>query len=225
MVVHVDKEVSARWEPAAIGLKAQKELAEPPVFVFHKVRTLSGQLSTQPLVINLFSSRSRSAFAIDSTFENVARDTYATRNKRIEPSVIARSEAPVKQVVQRGDQVDLGLLPAIVHAGWDPGTYLSAGFLQTYDPDSGVDNCALQRGWLFGKNEVRIFPSNASHNGWNIRKGDDAGKDTRVVYWVGHHPAAYMGAEARLGYPESHWSSAGGVLGQPIRLVPSETLG
>ncbi|GEM_PF-118008 len=225
MVVHVDKEVSARWEPAAIALKAQKELPEPPVFVFHRVRTLSGQLSTQPLVLNLFASRRRSAFAIGSTFENVARDTYAMRNARVQPAVVSRGEAPVKQVIQRGDEVDLGTLPAIVHAGWDPGPYLSAGFLLTYDDESGVDNSALQRGWMAKQREVRIFPSNASHNGWNIRKLEEKGQDVRVAYWVGHHPAAYIGAEARLGYPESHWAAAGGVLREPLRLVPSETLG
>ena len=47
----------------------------------------------------------------------------------------------------------------------------------------------------------------------------------RVAFWIGHHPAAYLGAEVRLGFPESHYESAGGALGQPLRLTPSETLG
>jgi len=225
LVVHVQKEVDARWEAAAIALEAQRALSEPPVFIFHRLRKVDGQLAEQPLVLNLFASRSRSAFAVGSTFECVARDTYERRNDRIKPLVVDRAEAPVKQVVQRGDAVDLGQLPAIVHAGWDPGPYLSAGYLTTYDPDSGVDNSALQRGWLYNDREVRIFPSSASHNAWNIRKVEERGSDARVAFWIGHHPSACIGSEVKLGYPESHWAAAGGLLGQPLRLVPSETLG
>jgi 2,5-furandicarboxylate decarboxylase 1 len=51
------------------------------------------------------------------------------------------------------------------------------------------------------------------------------GEPTRVAYWVGHHPAVCIGAESKLGYPESHWATAGGLVGEPLRLVPSESLG
>jgi len=124
-----------------------------------------------------------------------------------------------------GDAVDLRELPAIIHAAWDPGPYVSAGYLTTYDPDSGVDNCALQRGWLYDRRELRVFPAQASHNYWNIQKLEGRGEDPRLAFWVGHHPLVCIGAEAKLGYPESHWEAAGGLIGEPLRLVASETLG
>jgi 2,5-furandicarboxylate decarboxylase 1 len=43
--------------------------------------------------------------------------------------------------------------------------------------------------------------------------------------WIGHHPAACIGGQAKLGYPESHWESMGGLLDEPLRLVPTETWG
>jgi len=43
--------------------------------------------------------------------------------------------------------------------------------------------------------------------------------------WTGHHPAVSVGTQAKLRYPESHWTAAGGLLGQPIRLVPSINFG
>jgi len=224
-VAHITKEVDARWEAAAIAIQSQKQLPEPPILIFDKLRRLDGQLSEQPVILNLFASRSRSAFAVGSTFESVARDTYARRNDRVKPVVIDRAAAPVKQVIQRGDAVDLRQLPGLVHAGWDPGPYVSAGYLTTYEPDSGIDNSALQRGWMYNERELRVFPSNASHNAWNIKKIEERGGDARVAYWIGHHPAACIGSEGKLGYPESHWAAAGGLLGQPLRLVPSETLG
>src|SRR5581483_3442051 len=178
-----------------------------------------------PLVLNLFASRRRLAFALDSTFEMVSQDAYQRRNSRVQPVVVSRAEASVKQMVKKGAAVDLGEISAIVHAGWDPGPYVSAGFLTTYDPETGIDNSALQRGWISEKGELRVFPNPSSHNAWNIRKQEAKGEDASIAFWVGYHPAVCMGAESKLGYPESHWAAAGGLLGEPLRLVPSETLG
>jgi 2,5-furandicarboxylate decarboxylase 1 len=225
LVVHVHEEVDSHYEVSALAIKSQKELPETPVLVFHRLRTGDGRVSPYPVVTNLFASRRRCALAIGSTYEHVGRDAYERRSQRLAPAVVSGREAPVKEVVQRGDAVDLSELPAIVHAAWDPGPYVSAGFLTTYDPESGVDNCALQRGWLADKRQIRIFPNRASHNAWNIQKLEQRGEDARVAYWVGHHPAACMGAASRPGYPESHWSTASGMLGEPLRLVASETLG
>jgi 2,5-furandicarboxylate decarboxylase 1 len=46
-----------------------------------------------------------------------------------------------------------------------------------------------------------------------------------VVVWLGHHPTGLAGAQVRLGYPESHYPAMGGVMQQPVRLVPSELFG
>ena len=220
-------EVNARWEASALAIKAQKAFAESPLLIFDQVRNTSGELSPFPSLINMFASRTRSAAAVGSTYHGVSRDVYERRNRRIKPVVVSSSEAPVKQVVKNGSAaIDiLKLLPALVHGGWDPGPYLSAGFLTTYDPDSGIDNCALQRGWIRDDGEIRIYPLASSHNGVNIAKNEALGQDTRVAFWVGHHPVVYLGAEARISYPESHWEAAGGATGEPLRLVPSESLG
>ncbi|HEX9878792.1 MAG TPA: UbiD family decarboxylase [Candidatus Binatia bacterium] len=225
LVVHVEQEVDARFEASAIALKAQKELREPPVFIFHRVRTTAGEISQFPVVLNLFASRRRLAFAIGSSFQHVGRDLFEKRSQHIKPTAVSRTEAPVKQVVKRGTDVNLQEIPGLVHAAWDPGPYVSAGYLTTYDPDTGIDNCALQRGWFFDRRELRIFPNRASHNRWNINKCEKRGEDARVAIWTGHHPAVCMGAEAKMGYPLSHWDTAGGCLGEPLRLVASETLG
>ncbi|MBM2811727.1 MAG: UbiD family decarboxylase [Chloroflexi bacterium] len=225
LVFHIWDEVDAKWEASAIGLKAQKEMREPPLLIFHRVRTADGRISPHPLVVNPFASRERCAFATGSNPKLLGRELYERRAARVKPVVIPRAEAPVKHVVKTGDSIDLCELPAIVHAAWDPGPYLSAGFITTYDPISGVDNSALQRGWLSDRREIRFSAGGWSHNGRNFSKARDRGDDARMVFWVGHHPAVYIGAEAKLGYPESHWEAAGGMIGEPLRLVASETLG
>jgi len=225
MVVRISQEVSACWEASAIAVKAQKELREAPVLIFERLRTTDGRISPYPTVLNLFASRPRCAFALEADPRFAGQALYERRLDRVKPVVVSSEQAPVKEIIAIGDAIDVQEIPGVVHNAWDPGAYVSAGMLTTYDPESGVDNCALQRGWLYDQREIRVFPAGVSHNAWNLHKIEAAGEPARVAYWVGHHPLAYLGAEARMGYPESHWDAAGGVLHEPLRLVPSETLG
>ena len=64
-----------------------------------------------------------------------------------------------------------------------------------------------------------------SHNVMNYAAHEERGKEMKIAYWIGHHPAVIMRATSALGYPESHYVAAGAVAGQPLRLAPSETLG
>lgn len=224
-VVHIDREVSARWEAAAIAVKTQKEMREAPILIFHRVRTVDGTISPWPVVMNVFASRQRCAFAVGGGYERLGCEMHERRAQRIKPVVVDRAAAPVKEVVVTGPAVNAREIPALVHAGWDPGPYIPLGFLTTYDPDTGIDNSALQRGWIHDGREVRIFPNGSSHNGQNLKKWEARGEDMRVAYWVGHHPSVYLGAGVKLRYPESHWDATGGLIGEPLRLVPSETLG
>ena len=88
LVIHVDKEVDARWEASAIALKAQKELREPPVLIFNRIRTTAGTLSKFPVVLNLFASRQRAAYAVGSDFQQIGRDLFQRREQRIKPVVV-----------------------------------------------------------------------------------------------------------------------------------------
>lgn len=171
---------------------------------FHRIRTVDGQLSPWPVVMNVFASRQRCAFAVGGNFETLGREMHERRAQRIKPVVVPRSEAPVKEVVTTGDAVKAREIPALVHAAWDPGPCIPMGFLTTYDPDTGIDNCALQRGWIYDGGEIRIFANRSSHNGQNIKKVEERGEDVRVAYWIGHHPAGCLGAGVKLRYPESH---------------------
>src|SRR5699024_746025 len=123
------------------------------------------------------------------------------------------------------ENINLHDFPAMMHFNLDPGNYVSGGFLTTYDPESGIDNTSLQRGWIVDEKTMRCYVSSFSHNASNFSKYEADGKDMPVVYWMGHHPLAYMGGQAKLGYPESHYEAMGGLMGESLRLVPSETLG
>ncbi|MCL6561526.1 MAG: UbiD family decarboxylase [Firmicutes bacterium] len=224
-VLTVAEPVSLNQEVTAIvkALEAERKL---PVLVFTHPVAADGRPLAYPLVMNLMASRRRSARLLDTDFSQVGQ-VYARRirERRVEPIVIDRDAAPVKQVVKRGPDIDLFEFPAMVHFQMDPGPYISGGFLTTVDPDTGIDNTSLQRGWIVRKDAIRCYLTTYSHNRWNFNKYEAKGEDMPVAYWIGHHPLAYLGGQARLDYPESHYAAMGGLMGEPLRLVPSETFG
>jgi 2,5-furandicarboxylate decarboxylase 1 len=225
-VVHIEREISSLHEITALAIQGDEHWKDPPVLIFHHVKNGDGTVSPHPAIVNLFASRLRCARVIGTDVPHFARELQrrSTEQKR-KPIVVKREDAPVKEVVARGKDVDVLKFPVLVHHYMDAGPYVSSGFATTYDPDSGIDNCGIQRGFVKAKDEIRFWPCLGTHNNFNLQKHWDGGQDMRFAYWVGHHPAVILGAEVRLGYPESHYEAAGGVIGESLRLVSSETLG
>jgi len=224
-IVHIEKKIDSRWEVTALLEKLEK-MRKYPVVIFHKVKTAEGHLSGFPLVMNMFASRERCARIIGSTFEEYPID-FARKSKieKKTPVVVEKKDAPVREIIQLENDINLLSLPAPVHHGMDPGHYITGGLLTCYDDESKKDNCALHRGWIKEKNEIRVFLSSHTHANLLLSRHEEKNEDMKCAYWIGHHPAVCLGIMAKLTFPESHFEAAGGVCGEPLRLVASETLG
>lgn len=224
--IHIDREINSDQEITAIIMQLEKQ-EKYPLLIFHNVMNPEGKRANQPVVTNVLASRTRYARICNSTYETLGRDVYkASREERRKPTVVSKAEAPVKEVIKTRDQVNLFEFPLLVHNAMDAGRYFSSGCLITYDPDTGIDNCSIQRGWAKEKDTIRtLIGARPMHNGWNLYKHELKNQDMKVAYWLGHHPLAYIGSLTKLPYPASHWEAMGGMLGEPLRLVPSESLG
>ncbi len=222
-VVHIEKPIKAEWELTALAMKLEKD-HRFPILVCHNV-TVNGQKADMPVVTFLMSSRLRLARILGADIRNAGLTCYDRVQKRMKPVVVPRHEAAVKEVVEKGSDLDVRRLPALLHHRMDPGRYITEGFFLAYNRYSGLDNSAMQRGWLAGKDEIRVFLGPSTHNRHNLRQYEEAGENMPAAYWIGHHPLVLLGAQARVGPDESHYETAGGTSGIPLRLVPSETLG
>ena len=195
---------------------------EHPVILARGVASIAGAPSTMPVVTNLTASRVLTARALGIDDHRQFARAFASRSRQpVSPVVVARDSAPVQKRVMQGADADLGELPVLMQHEHEPGPYLTAAHATTFDPDTGIDNTAIQRCWVKGAREMTWFPYPASHNARNLRKFHARGEACPVAFWIGHHPAVLLGTQAKLRYPESHWEAAGGVLGAPLRLVPS----
>ena len=222
-VVHVETPVDAKYQVTAIvrELERQKRF---PVLVFHDVRS-DGQQHHFPLVTFLMSSRRRLARLLEAPIEKAGLAVHQRMQQSIEPVRVPRTEAPVKQVIVTGDEADVTRFPAPWHHEQDPGRYVTAGFVTCYNPDTGIENSAIQRGWIKGPREIPLSIGRHSHNRMILEEYQRRKEDMPVAYWVGHLPLAVLGCAVHVPITESHYSGAGALLGRPLRVVPSETLG
>jgi 2,5-furandicarboxylate decarboxylase 1 len=222
-VIHVERPIDRRHDITALLSKLERE-QKFPVVIFDRV-IADGQESDIPVVSFLMSSRYRLAWAMGTTVEQAGVRCFERMQERCTPVRVDRAEAPVKQVVETGDAIDVTRLPAPVYHSMDPGPYITAGYLTLYHPDLGVANSALHRGWLRGPRDIGVLLVPSTHNALIYKTYERMGKDMPAAFWIGHHPLVELGCEAHVPIEESHFATAGGVLGAPLRMVPSETLG
>src|SRR5690554_1027104 len=110
-VLRITQEVSPEFEVPAI-LQKLEDRKMTPVVIFENVKNLKGEKSKYPLIVNLFGHRERIAMAMDSTMDKVSLE-YAKREKPVEPKIVSKEEAQVKQVIMTGEDVDLYELPVV----------------------------------------------------------------------------------------------------------------
>jgi len=114
------------------------------------------------VVMNVFASHHRCAFAVGGNFETLGREMHERRAQRIKPVLVPRSEAPVKEVVQTGDAVNAREIPALVHAAWDPGPYIPMGFLTNLRPGHWDRQLRVAARLDLRRREIRIFANRSS---------------------------------------------------------------
>lgn len=225
-VIRISKPIRAEFEITAIAKHFERQ-NKFPLLIFERVINTKGDLSPFPCVINLLGDRNKLSFAIGSNY----RDVALAWSKRIEqdgqipPMTVPSGSAPSQENVYLGDEIDLLSLPMLRHHEMDPGPYITAGMLVTHDQGTWTANMAFQRGFVADSRELRSYIGYASHNYWNLIEHEKQGREMKVAYWIGHHPAFIMGAHHNKSYLDDHYTPSGSLAGEPMRLVPSVTLG
>ncbi len=226
-VIRISRPVDpAKFEVSAI-LKHLENLGKFPMLVFEKPKGVNGSTSELPLLSNIYATRERCAVALGMKPEQAGMEMSLEYARRLEnpiaPVRVERGDAPVKEVVARGDECDLSKLPIVRHHEMDPGPYIDMTPVMKH-PDEGFYNVAFLRNMYKGPRKLGIHMS-PRHN-WQINRAHEAkGRPTPVCVVVSHHPAFYLGALNVEAYGKDDYAIIGGIAGRPLRLVASETWG
>jgi 2,5-furandicarboxylate decarboxylase 1 len=226
-VVHVTEPVDpARFGVTAVLQKLQ-DLDRYPLVIFDQPLALNGQPSSFPIVANVYASRERCAGALGLSPSQANLELaleYARReDSRLAPVVVPRSAAPVRQVVKSGDLVDLRELPIIRFHRMDNGPYVDMTAVLR-DPDSGAYNLAFLRNQYKGPRRLGLHMS-PRHSWQIVRKNEERKRPTPIAIVVSHHPAFHLGALNVAPYYEDDYGVVSAIVGNPLRLTPSETWG
>lgn len=224
-LIEVTKEVSCKYEVIALSdlLERNKKF---PMVLYENVRNLRGMPGFRVLV-NLYGDRGRYPIAFglpkeERTMAPVRSFIHGIRNP-IPYMVVAAKEAPVKELVTHEDEADLLELPIVHHHYEDGGPYFTQPTLSK-DPETGTYNLAYHRTMNLGKDENAIL-IHPRHTFDNFIKYKAQKKSCPIALVIGHHPLMGWAACTQVPRDYSEIDLTGGLLGEPVRMVPSETWG
>lgn len=224
-LVRVDREIDPDFEVTAVLQHLENEGRFPAV-LFSNVRNLNGKPGHRVLM-NVVASRPRIAIAAGlSPSEHGVELTKRIAHAGDHPAAtvtIRREDAPVKECIRTGKDVDLRDFPIIRQAEMDGGPFFTMNMINV-DPESGVYNGSFQR--LMYRTPDETGTCMAPFDTYTIYKRyQQMGKPCPTAYVLGHHPAFELAQGMRLPFLVSEYDVASALLGEPLRLVPSETFG
>ncbi len=226
-ILHVEAEVNpARFDVTAMLTHLERQ-GHYPLTLFSKCLNLKGEVSRFPLVTNVYASRKRCALAMglgqDQGGLSLSMEYARRESGRKTPVEVSKAEAPVKQIIKTGDEVDLREFPIARHHYMDGGPYIDMTPVMR-DPDTGAYNIAFLRTMYKGPRKLGLHMS-PRHNWQIVRKNEEAGRVTPVVIVVSHHPAFYLGALNVSPYGVDDYELTGSIMDEALRITPSEIWG
>lgn len=166
-------------------------------------------------------SRKRIAAAFDTSYDDVHEEYYrrlANPKKAVE---IPGDEAPVREIVMTGDDIDLTRLPFHPQHEFDGSCYISCGIDYTIDPVTGRSNVGSRR----------LSLRNKTQTGTNVTAPSDLkriytgcvarGEPLPITFTIGAHPLDMFAATSR--FPGDEVDLVGTFRGQDAPVVKSLT--
>lgn len=205
----------------------QQKLAQQGRFPILYCPKIEG--SKLPLVSNVLGSYESFGLAMGldpnaATKAAILRE-FRNREGHSRPvTTVPASGAPVKDVMLRGADVDLGLLPVNKHNEGDSGKYIGIGNMICRDPDTGILNVGVYRHELKGRDQLGAYLIPGHHSQHIRRRHAELGKPMEVAIFIGHHPAVVLASlfAGELGVNELE--IAGGILGESVEVTAAETV-
>ncbi|HXK27514.1 MAG TPA: UbiD family decarboxylase [Candidatus Binatia bacterium] len=217
-ILVVDEEVDPRFGVTGIASKLASQNRFPALLC----RKIKG--SGLPIIINLTATYERLALAVGTTVETMVPD-YANRPAlKNPPKLVSKSQAPVKEMILRGDEARMSALPIPTHNEMDAGPYITGDTLICKDPDSGALNAGMYRIQVQKEQQLGVWMWDTHHGAHIRRRHEELGKEMDVAIAIGHHPAYVMACVSTLPGVGGELEEAGSLLGEPLEVVPAETV-
>ncbi|MPZ76412.1 MAG: UbiD family decarboxylase [Deltaproteobacteria bacterium] len=208
-LIEIAKPIDARDIAALVPQSEQ-------AILFTNVRGYS-----MPVASGLLQSRNRLALAMGVPYDKIEAKLRAAMDHPIEPQRV--KDAPVKNAIRAGKDVDLFDLPVPVFSVMDGGPMITGGIVIGEDPEFGM-NAGIYRLMLKEKNITGIDIVTPN----NLRKfAERALQQNRplpISISIGTHPYELVAATFKANLGVNELTFAGGLRGEPLPLADGETI-
>ena len=189
-----------------------------PVFIFENLKG-----ARFPVVTNVLGTRKRYALALGTTEDKIMAEWLLRSQRFIPPRIV--KEAPMKDCVRKGAEVDLNHLPVLTHFQHDGGPYITSGIVVARDPDTGVRNASFHRCQVKNRDTAGISLHSRRHLWDYQRRAEGKGQNLEVAVIIGCHPLIHFGTGLWRGPIDvDEYDIAGSFLGEPLELISCETV-
>jgi 4-hydroxy-3-polyprenylbenzoate decarboxylase len=221
-LVRIKREVDWNLEAAAIMRRANE--IEAPAQLFEKIKDYSPnyRMLGSPLA-----TLRRLAIAMDlspeTPYGKMLDELIQRSQNPIKPIIV--KGGPCKENVDLGDNVDLMKFPSPFLHKDDGGRFIGTWNVGvTKDPDSDWVNYGMYRLMINDRSTTGVSMSPPQHGGVIYRKYEMLGKPMPYAAFIGAEPVIGAISAASVPYGVSEWEVAGGVRGEPLKLVRCETV-
>ncbi len=200
----------------------------PPAILFDKIKDHAEGFRA---LFGHFASPKRIALTLGMTqeFDHILEfvRVYHEKIKHCRPIPMQEVKSgEVHENVQQGDQVNLMAFPAPFLHEKDGGRYLGTGHLViTRDPDTNWVNAGAYRMMLHDHNTAGIYIGPGKHGNIHRQKYFERGRSLPVNVALGSDPLIWFAACCPVAAQVSEFDFAGGLAGEPVRVVRSDITG
>jgi len=187
--LQVTDELEVRESPEDLAALAQIMQANPRCVWFKKAGPEQAEV-----VGNVVASRKRLAKAFGVEPGAIVEELL--RRLALPPQIVElpRGEAPVQQVVVKGNDVDVLSLPVHLQHAFDGAPYISATVDFSIDPATGLTNCGMRRLMMRGPQETGVDLNAPSDLRAIYMAAAARGEKLPVAYVIGMHPIDHVAA-------------------------------
>jgi 2,5-furandicarboxylate decarboxylase 1 len=216
-IVRIDKEVDPATNLAAIEWKIYDQQGKGTLFT-----NIKGHPGWQACS-QVLADRRKWSMALNLTEDELLSGMSRKVKTILEPVITDSAGAPCKQVIKLGDEASLFDIPVVTQSEDDGGPFIPAGMAIVKDPDTGIRNMSIHRMQIFDAHNAGfiMLPRQARRI---YDKYVAKGQNMPVAIAIGAHPAIIFGSAFTTKFGIDELAVAGGLLGDPVRLVKAETV-
>lgn len=212
------------WDLELSHIAKLNEEKAGPALLFENVKDYK-----TPVITSVCTTTKRLAMIMGQPLDSSLVDLYVAWARLgehlVPPKEVDKSQAPCKENILMGDDVDLYQFPVPKFYPMDGGRYFgTAHFIISKDPETGWVNLGTYRSQLLGKNKIGTQFIKGKHADIMLKKYQKMKKPMPVASVVGCDPLLFVLGAARVSAFVSEYDVCGALREEPVEVVKGETV-